>query len=333
MTSALLFNIVIVTYFAAALVYAFTASSKRPSAALAGRAILIIGLLVHTVVIAQRWWLAGRPPLSNMFETLVFLGWCIMLGYLIAELKYGFRILGAAASLGALLTLAYATMVFPDTIKPLPAALKNSFWLTIHVSFCLVGYGGLFAAYITALLSLLKRTDRHRYAAAYVTSLTVAGIVGGLVTAYLYRRGVVDLSLTPGTVLSFLAGGLLAGALLTPAALPLARRMEGSSSRGDADTLDRVLTNAVSLGFLFLTIGLFTGSVWARQAWGRYWGWDPKEAWTLVAWLIYYISIHVRVTSRTRGPAIAWLAVLGFWAVLFTYFGVNFLLVGLHSYA
>jgi cytochrome c-type biogenesis protein CcsB len=96
--------------------------------------------------------------------------------------------------------------------------------------------------------------------------------------------------------------------------------------------LDRLIYQTTILGFLLLTLGILTGAVWAETAWGRYWSWDPKETWSLVTWLIYASLLHARLVRGWQGRRTAWLAVLGFLAVLFTYFGVSFLLTGLHSY-
>ena len=96
--------------------------------------------------------------------------------------------------------------------------------------------------------------------------------------------------------------------------------------------LDSLIYRTTVLGFLLLTLGIATGAVWAETAWGRYWSWDPKETWSLITWFIYAALLHARHLKGWHGRRIAWLAVLGFMAVLFTYFGVSFLLSGLHSY-
>ncbi len=96
--------------------------------------------------------------------------------------------------------------------------------------------------------------------------------------------------------------------------------------------MDRLIYQATVIGFVFLTLGIVTGAVWAEAAWGRYWSWDPKETWSLITWLIYATLLHARLVKGWQGRRIAWLAVLGFLAVLFTYLGVSFLLPGLHSY-
>jgi len=98
------------------------------------------------------------------------------------------------------------------------------------------------------------------------------------------------------------------------------------------DIIDELTYQMVVFGFLFLTIGIITGAVWANSAWGTYWSWDPKETWSLITWFIYATLLHLRMMRGWHGKNIAWVSILGFMAVLFTYFGVN-LLPGLHSYA
>jgi len=99
----------------------------------------------------------------------------------------------------------------------------------------------------------------------------------------------------------------------------------------DVDMLDDLNHRLVMFGFLFLSVGIITGAVWAYSAWGRYWGWDPKETWSLITWFVYATLLHARMTRGWHGKRIAFLSMFGFAAVLFTYFGVN-LLPGLHSY-
>ncbi len=99
------------------------------------------------------------------------------------------------------------------------------------------------------------------------------------------------------------------------------------------ETLERLVAKTISFGFLFLTLGIITGAVWANSAWGTYWSWDPKETWSLITWLIYAGYLHCRYMRGWRGGVTAWISLLGFVSVLFTYFGVNYLLKSLHSYA
>ncbi len=100
----------------------------------------------------------------------------------------------------------------------------------------------------------------------------------------------------------------------------------------DWDTIDELTYQMIVFGFLFLTIGIITGAVWANSAWGKYWSWDPKETWSLITWFIYAIFLHLRLMRGWHGKNLAIVSIIGFLGVLFTYFGVNFLLSGLHSY-
>jgi len=97
--------------------------------------------------------------------------------------------------------------------------------------------------------------------------------------------------------------------------------------------IDDITHKSILFGFLWLSEGIISGAVWANSAWGTYWSWDPKETWSLITWFIYASALHARFTRGWGGKRIAWLAVIGFFAVIFTYYGVNFLLSGLHSYA
>ncbi|WP_022852994.1 c-type cytochrome biogenesis protein CcsB [Thermodesulfatator atlanticus] len=100
----------------------------------------------------------------------------------------------------------------------------------------------------------------------------------------------------------------------------------------DLRSLDDLIYKTILFGFFWLTVGIITGAVWAEQAWGSYWSWDPKETWSLITWFVYAAAIHARLMRGWSGTKIAFLSIIGFASVLFTYFGVNFLLSGLHSY-
>ncbi|MGI6549406.1 MAG: cytochrome c biogenesis protein CcsA [Syntrophomonadales bacterium] len=103
-------------------------------------------------------------------------------------------------------------------------------------------------------------------------------------------------------------------------------------SNTNLHSIDQNIYKLVVIGFTFLNIVIITGAVWAEEAWGKWWSWDPKETWSLVTWIVYAIYLHVRHTREWKGRKAAWMAVLGFLVVLFTLFGVSVLLPGLHSY-
>jgi cytochrome c-type biogenesis protein CcsB len=100
----------------------------------------------------------------------------------------------------------------------------------------------------------------------------------------------------------------------------------------DLKIIDDLTHKTIVFGFMWLSAGIITGAVWANEAWGTYWSWDPKETWSIITWFVYALTLHARFTRGWSGSRIAWLAIIGFVSVFFTYFGVNFLLSGLHSY-
>jgi cytochrome c-type biogenesis protein CcsB len=99
------------------------------------------------------------------------------------------------------------------------------------------------------------------------------------------------------------------------------------------EKLDEINYRSIIVGFPMLSAGILTGAVWAHYAWGSYWSWDPKETWSLITWIIYALYLHARLVRGWKGKRIAMVSIVGFLSVIFTYFGVNFILSGLHSYA
>jgi cytochrome c-type biogenesis protein CcsB len=112
----------------------------------------------------------------------------------------------------------------------------------------------------------------------------------------------------------------------------LVKREDKPEALLSKDMLDIIGYKSISIGFPFLTLGIISGAIWADVAWGSYWSWDPKETWSLITWFIYAIYLHLRIVAKWKGNSSAITSIVGFGAVLFTFFGVNFLLSGLHSY-
>ncbi|OPY04683.1 MAG: Cytochrome c biogenesis protein CcsA [Syntrophorhabdus sp. PtaB.Bin184] len=141
------------------------------------------------------------------------------------------------------------------------------------------------------------------------------------------------------TVLSFLGNGIFVVGffisilyLLIEKEIKRKRSFPFSDRFPSLETLDRINYRCMSLGFPFLTAGIITGSIWAGFAWGSYWRWDPKETWSLITWIVYAILFHNRLALGWRGRRTAYMMILGFLLVLFTFLGVNFLLKSLHAY-
>lgn len=230
---------------------------------ISGIAALCAGTVGTIVAIILRWFATGHPPLSNLHESFVFVGFATGLAALVVELTFRARFVGAASALVALLALGYAS-ILDSSIRPLMPALKSN-WLIIHVTSYFLGYGALAVATVASTIHL----------------------------AWSFVPGADPVSLKRIDLLAF---------------------------------------KLILLAFPLLTVGLTTGAVWASFAWGRYWGWDPKETWSLVTWLVYAAYLHLRAMRGWHGRRMAVVAMIGFMFVLFTFLGVNFLIGGLHSY-
>lgn len=278
--SSLLLSITTFAYLLCTVLYLSGVVFRAKRLLTAGTLCAAATIFVQTIGIILRWVESyslgyGHAPLSNLYESLVFAAWAIMVIYLVFELRSGQRALGVFPAVFAFLAMAYASFStnIDSRIQPLIPALKSN-WLIAHVVTCFLGY------------------------AAFAVSF-------GISILYLVARG---RSGNPGTAASV-------------SLLPTSKQ------------LDTFNYQMVLFGFLWLSVGIITGSIWANSAWGTYWSWDPKETWSLITWLIYAALLHSRAMQGWRGKRVAWLSIFGFGCVLFTYFGVNFLLSGLHSYA
>jgi cytochrome c-type biogenesis protein CcsB len=265
-------------YFGAFMLYLLMMVFGRDILGRVATYVSVAGFVAHTIAITIRWIESyrlgiGHAPFSNLYESLIFFAWTIILLYLIVEWRTKNRTSGAFVTPLAFLAMAYASFS-PNVnsgIQPLIPALKSN-WLISHVITCFFGYAAFGLSFGLSIMYLLKRLDRE----------------GG---------SNIFLRLIPRT-----------------------------------DILDELNYQMVVIGFLMLTLGIITGSVWAHSAWGSYWSWDPKETWSLITWLIYASVLHSRMVRGWKGKRIAILCFVGFSCVLFTYFGVNYL-AGLHSYA
>ncbi len=297
---------------------------------IAGISLLGFGFLMQVGYLVVRGVVGGRPPFANTFETLILLSACLVVFFLAMLRNEEWRPLSPLAALAGLMVTVYARFIMPEEVEPLVPALRDSFWLTVHVIFCFVSYAAFILSYIGALAYLAKE-PKHAKGAGFAFSLTLTGLIAAVVMVALSGtdlwhewRGTVILASCGGAFVA--AFGLWPLVGFADAKLGLRDRLPEKS------VLSRMTYKTVALGFPFLTLGIVTGSVWASQAWGRYWGWDPKETASLITWLVFALYLHLRLVPKWRGPWVAWVAVGGGWCVLFTYVGVNYLLSGLHAY-
>jgi ABC-type transport system involved in cytochrome c biogenesis permease subunit len=221
-----------------------------------------IQLLAFLIV---RWIDSHHFPLSNLYESLIFLSWSLTLGHWVIQSMMQSQWVGAITAPSALCIQAFASFTLPDSLKhamPLVPALQSN-WLLMHVTMMILSY-----------------------------SMLILGSLFSLAFLVLYQ----------------------------PIETNLLRFLDNLSYR------------TLGFGFPVLTMGIVSGAVWANQAWGSYWSWDPKETWALITWVVFAIYFHFRLNHQWSGQKPAILASVGFVLLWICYLGVNLLGKGLHSY-
>jgi cytochrome c-type biogenesis protein CcsB len=232
--------------------------------------LLFAGFLFHTLGLGLRWYIAGHAPMSNGYESMIFISWATLLAGFIFSRKSAFALSATAVLASMTLMVAHLSFMDPEITNLVP--VLKSYWLTLHVSvitgsYGFLGLGAILGLITLILLSLSNNTNRER----------ITNTIDEL------------------TVINF---------------------------------------KTLTLGLYFLTIGTFLGAVWANESWGRYWGWDPKETWSLITIIIYGVVIHSRRIPGMKDIfTFNLISLFAFSSVLMTYFGVNYYLSGMHSYA
>ena len=278
MDSSQLLGITTFAFLFASFLYIGTLVFKAKKLGSLATGFTVFALVILTAGLGLRWVESyqmgiGHAPLTNMYESVVFFAWTIIIFYLGIEWKFKTKTIGAFAVPIAFLAMAYASFApINRGINPLVPALQSN-WLLAHVITCFVGYAAFAIAAALGIMYLVKTSfgggSANENANELLPSLKV---------------------------------------------------------------LEDITHKSMIFGFIWLSAGIITGAIWANSAWGTYWSWDPKETWSLITWFVYAFTLHARYTRGIKGKTIAWLSLVGFIAVIFTYYGVNFLLAGLHSY-
>ena len=354
--SSTLYGIATLGYVFSMIVYITFLVFRKDSIGKVATIITVLSFASHTVAFGLRWyegWALGyrdfwRPPISNLYESLIFFVWCLMLGYLIIEFKYKNRSFGAFITPIAAMTLAFIEMTgMSKQIEPLVPALQSN-WLLAHVTLSFISYSTFALAFGTALMYLIEKTDRRNEPAYIFWTVSVGVLVVILVAMGLDYLKYHVIATTPELAKAYLfkatfnsdssvvAFASWIGALVVIALIwRYGYLLKGiiKSFNLDPNMLDELTYKTIAIGFPIFTLGgLIFGAIWADQAWGVYWSWDPKETWSLITWFVYAFFLHARFMRGWKGKKVAVVAVVGFVTVIFTYLGVNLLLSGLHSY-
>jgi len=268
----------------------------------------------------------GHIPVSNLYEVFVLFCWMTAAFYLYFEAQYKTRAMGAfvmlvvSAAVGFLLW--YTVVREAHEIQPLVPALK-SWWMKLHVPANFVGYGMFSLAAMVALAYLVKQQagETRWYK---LTPLWLLGVVLCFVPV-VFRKSPLDAGGSNYWVGYLLVSGLIAAVILLG-------RQRIAARLPAPEVLDDVMYKSIAVGFAFFTIATVLGALWAAEAWGGYWSWDPKETWALIVWLNYAAWLHMRLMKGLRGTMAAWWALVGLAVTTFAFLGVNMFLSGLHSY-
>ena len=305
---------------------AFPAAGLLPALGAAGMA---TANLTIATLLAARWFEAGYFPMSNLYESLFALAWGITAMHFVAERMSRSSLVGVFTAPVAMGITAFAALSLPDTMQgsePLVPALKSN-WLMMHVSVMLLSYATLLVGSLIAISFLIVTQGQN-------VELRGSSVgTGGFRTVKAAGDQAPLAAIGENAPLATMAMGKGGTAVLQRNSAPSQVATQLSPQRLTlADTLDNISYRMIGLGFPLLTIGIIAGAVWANEAWGSYWSWDPKETWALITWLVFAAYLHARITKGWQGRKPAILAATGFVVVWVCYLGVNILGKGLHSY-
>nr|YP_009664087.1 cytochrome c biogenesis protein [Wightia speciosissima]QCW08304.1 cytochrome c biogenesis protein [Wightia speciosissima] len=268
---------------------------------------MIMTFFCITGLLITRWIYSGHFPLTELYESLIFLSWSFSLIHIVPYFKKAKNFLSTIIGPSAIFTQGFATSgllteIHESTI--LVPALQSE-WLIMHVSMMILGYGALLCGSLLSVSLLVITVRKKKKILNHLFNLNESFFFGEI--EYMNER-----SNVLQNILFFSPRNYYRSQLI--------------------QQLDYWSYRIISLGFIFLTIGILSGAVWANEAWGSYWSWDPKETWAFITWIVFAIYLHTRTNIKWKGKNSAIVASIGFLIIWICYFGVNLLGIGLHSY-
>jgi cytochrome c-type biogenesis protein CcsB len=270
---------------------------------------MIMTFFCITGLLVTRWIYWKHFPLSDLYESLIFLSWSFYIIHMILSFKKQKNNLSAITAPSAIFTQGFATSGLLTEMHQsaiLVPALQSQ-WLMMHVSMMVLGYASLLCGSLLsiALLIITFQKDIIRIFSKKKYLLYESFFLGEI--QYMNKKDNMFKSASTLSIRNYYRSQLI-------------------------EQLDHWSYRVISLGFIFLTIGILSGAVWANEAWGSYWNWDPKETWAFITWTVFAIYLHIRTNKNLRSANSAIVAFMGFLIIWICYFGVNLLGIGLHSY-
>jgi len=266
----------------------------------------LISLIILFCYLTWRWYNYKFFPLSNLYESLMFLACLLLMIYKFIEYKTKSKVIGSLIIPLTLLIQGFASLTLPMIMQkssPLVPALQSN-WLMLHVSMMMLSYATLMFGSLFSLLYFVL-SDQNKF------DDNNKEIKESSLLQMQFNSSILDKRLL----------------------IPVENKINNKANRTKLlESLDNWSYRTIGIGFPFLTMGIISGAVWANEAWGSYWSWDPKETWALITWLVFAIYLHTRITKGWIGKKTAIIGSLGFFIIWICYLGVNFLGKGLHSY-
>jgi cytochrome c-type biogenesis protein CcsB len=270
------------------------------------------------ILLGSRWLISGYFPLSNLYESLMFLAWGITTLGIIIEDRSKVSIIGSISTPISLFVTGFASLSLPEAMQSpssLVPALKSN-WLMMHVTVMMLSYASLLIGSLLSIFFLVLVNNKKEKVSIQGSSYGSQSVSNSRFTENIafYKTETAE---NYSNLLS--EDNVVAGNIISPRLTLL-------------ESIDNLSYRTISFGFPLLTVGIIAGAVWANEAWGSYWSWDPKETWALITWLVFASYLHARITKSWQGEKPALIASVGFVVVWICYLGVNFLGQGLHTY-
>jgi cytochrome c-type biogenesis protein CcsB len=284
-----------------------------------GAPLAMIGCAAQFAELGARWWMTGVWPLTNLYGSLSLFSAMALVIFIPFAIRYDLWFLGGFVVGVAAIALGYATTWNEGYMPAVPAL--QSYWIKVHVPLVVSSYAAFMVAAAVSGLYLFKAGYERRFGSSRsVRAMTAGGPAVEMPlqsTAYAAPAPGAFKSDTPNIDAAAANGDQLA---IWLAGLPSLAK------------IDILTYRIIAVGLPLLTVGIITGAMWAKEAWGAYWQWDPKETAALFSWIVYAGYMHLHTRNSFRGTRVAWISVFGFATIIFCYLGVNIWISGLHSY-
>jgi cytochrome c-type biogenesis protein CcsB len=303
--------------------------SRQDWLRLFGVPLAILGCAAQFAQLFARFELTGVWPLLNLYGSLSLFAAMAVAIYIGFAFRYKLWFAGGFVIALAAIFLAYGVTWNEGTMPAVPSL--QSYWAKIHVPIVVSSYAAFLVAFVFSCIYLLKYYAEQSFRGRPIVAAAGADLGSAFATAELAADPMIATTADAARIDFSRRVGRDTPAITAAAATgdPVAAWLAAIPSLAQ---LDVIVYRAVAIGLPLISIGIITGAMWAKEAWGAYWQWDPKETAALFSWIIYLAYMHLHTRHAWRGLRTNWVSVIGFASIIFCYLGVNIFISGLHSY-